>query len=236
MTRVLIVDDDRAMCEALSSELAEHGLLVEWRTTGAEAFERVVTEDIDVVVTLDAPLLGVSADKKIITDLVSCQKTYLSGAELVAARSDPATPALRAQQAAEMAGASIRLGTFGNTNDCLYNPAICAGGTWADDIPTQFLPGQAAVSKSYALQSGVLQSHDAINVGLDVAVDAVGPHGIEVFANVGGVEHGLAPITHRVIARFIAPAGGKENSAKVKQACDQAAARRRNSGRCPKRC
>ena len=51
MTRVLIVDDDRAMCEALASELTEHGLEVEWRTTGTDAFERAVTEDFDVVVT-----------------------------------------------------------------------------------------------------------------------------------------------------------------------------------------
>jgi len=51
VTRVLIVDDDRAMCEALASELTEHGLEVEWRTTGNEAFERVVSEDFDVVVT-----------------------------------------------------------------------------------------------------------------------------------------------------------------------------------------
>jgi len=131
---------------------------------GARDAERLqeVRLDIDVVVTLDAPLLGVSADKKIITDLVACEKTYAAGAELVAARADATTLARRARQAAAMAEAGIRLGTFGNTNDCFYYPALCAGGTWADDRLTQFLPGHAAVSMPYAVQSAILESHDAI--------------------------------------------------------------------------
>lgn len=51
MTRVLFVDDDRAMCEAMSAELVEHGLEVAWRGAGTEAFELLAREDFDVVVT-----------------------------------------------------------------------------------------------------------------------------------------------------------------------------------------
>ena len=129
--------------------------------------------DIDVVVTLDAPLLGTDADKKIITDLVECEKTYEAGGELVAAKADPQTPALRAQQAAAMAAAGIRLATFGNENDCLYDPAVCVGGNWVDDTNTQYLPGQAAVSTPYVVQSEALQSHDAILVHPPALADVV---------------------------------------------------------------
>ncbi|CAN5923981.1 sigma-54 dependent transcriptional regulator [soil metagenome] len=51
MTRVLFVDDDRAMCEAMSSELQGHGLDVAWRTTAEAAFDLVSREDFDVVIT-----------------------------------------------------------------------------------------------------------------------------------------------------------------------------------------
>ena len=129
--------------------------------------------DIDVVVTMDAPLLGTAADKKIILDLVDCEKTYEAGGDMVAAKGDPRTPSLRAQQAAAMAAAGIRLGTFGNENDCLYDPTVCAGGTWADDTATQFLPGQAAVSVPYVIESGALQSHDAILVHAPALADVV---------------------------------------------------------------
>ena len=58
---------------------------------------------IDVVVTLDAPLEGVSADKKTIIDLIPCEKTYVAGAEIVAQKFDASIPATRAGQAASMA-------------------------------------------------------------------------------------------------------------------------------------
>ena len=40
---------------------------------------------IDAVVTLDAPLQGASPDKKLMLDIVPCDKTYLAGAEIVGA-------------------------------------------------------------------------------------------------------------------------------------------------------
>ena len=38
---------------------------------------------IDTVVTLDAPLSGADADKKLVLDIVPCNKTYEAGAEIV---------------------------------------------------------------------------------------------------------------------------------------------------------
>ena len=129
---------------------------------------------IDVAATLDAPLLGVSPDKKVIFDFVACDKTYLAGADLVAARLDPATPSVRLYQSVVMAQAGVRLGTFGNTADCLWNTRRCLGGDWADDTNTQFLPDQAAVSMSYDVPADPLASHDAILADATAVADVVG--------------------------------------------------------------
>jgi len=51
VSRVLFVDDDRAMCETLALELSAHGLEVVWRTRAKEALELLLREDFDVVVT-----------------------------------------------------------------------------------------------------------------------------------------------------------------------------------------
>jgi DNA-binding NtrC family response regulator len=51
MTRLLFVDDDRAMCEAMSSELQDHGLEVVWRTAADQALELLAREDFDVAIT-----------------------------------------------------------------------------------------------------------------------------------------------------------------------------------------
>jgi pimeloyl-ACP methyl ester carboxylesterase len=117
---------------------------------------------IDGVVTIDAPLLGVSADKKTIIDLaIPCDKTYLAGAELVVARGDASTAVHRAEQARAMAAAGVRLATIGNKNDCLWNTAFCLGGTWIDDSPSQYVEG-TEFSKQYEIVADPLASHDAI--------------------------------------------------------------------------
>jgi hypothetical protein len=128
--------------------------------------------DIDVVVTLDAPLLGVGADKMVALDFSSqCAKTYLAGGELVEARQDPTTPATRVAQARAMAAAGIRLGTLGNSLDCLYNLPSCVGfGT--NDVDTQFLPHDAAVSRQYAIPATPFLSHFAILADATAMSDA----------------------------------------------------------------
>jgi len=129
---------------------------------------------IDVVVTLDAPIKGISPDKKMIIDLLACDKTYLAGADIVAAKLDPATPDIRRDQSARLAAQGIRLATLGNTFDCLYNTGHCVpGGPFVDDGDTQFLSGQASVSLTYYIESPAFLSHDAIVADPAAVRDAV---------------------------------------------------------------
>ena len=59
MTRVLFVDDDREMCDAMSSELMDHGLDVAWRSDAVSAFELLGREDFDVLITdLNMPVMN----------------------------------------------------------------------------------------------------------------------------------------------------------------------------------
>ena len=51
LVRVLVVDDDRSMCEMLESNLEQRGFDVSTRLSAAEALEVVNREDFDVVVT-----------------------------------------------------------------------------------------------------------------------------------------------------------------------------------------
>ncbi|WP_437732780.1 sigma-54-dependent transcriptional regulator [Sorangium sp. So ce1335] len=49
--RVLIVDDERGVCELLDAGLRKRGFKTAWRTSAAEAIELLDAEDFDVVVT-----------------------------------------------------------------------------------------------------------------------------------------------------------------------------------------
>ncbi len=49
--RVLLVDDDRALCETLAAGLGRRGFEVCWRTSAEEALAAAAAEDFDVVVT-----------------------------------------------------------------------------------------------------------------------------------------------------------------------------------------
>jgi alpha-beta hydrolase superfamily lysophospholipase len=126
---------------------------------------------VSEAITLDAPLQGVSADKRVVIDFIPCDKTYEAGAELVVAGADPSTADVRRYQAGVMALNDVRLMTIGNVNDCLYNTAHCIGGTWADDSETQFVDG-AAVEVRLALTTELLDSHDAV-VAAEAAIDEV---------------------------------------------------------------
>jgi pimeloyl-ACP methyl ester carboxylesterase len=129
---------------------------------------------VDVIVTVDAPLKGVSPDKKTLIDIIPCDKTYIAGAEIVAQKFDAATATLRADQASMMSRQGIRLATLGNDWDCLWNTGHCLpGGTWVDDRDTQFLPGAAAVSTAYQVDAAPLLSHDAILADPAAVHDAV---------------------------------------------------------------
>jgi hypothetical protein len=128
---------------------------------------------IDVVVTLDAPLEGVSADKKTIIDLIPCDKTYIAGAEIVEQKFDPNIRDERSAQAAAMALQGIRLATMGNEADCLWNTGHCLpGGGWVDDSATQFVDG-AAFQGVYQVEAAPLLSHDAMLADGGVVRDVV---------------------------------------------------------------
>jgi len=57
--KVLIVDDDRAMCEMLGERIRWRGMTAAWRTSGQEALALLAEEDFDVVVT-DLVMKGMS--------------------------------------------------------------------------------------------------------------------------------------------------------------------------------
>ena len=58
-----------------------------------------------------------------------------------------------------------------------------------DDLVLPLLDGLRLLGEALAL---VVELDDAIDVGLDVAVVAVGFDGVEMFADEGGVQHGDA--------------------------------------------
>jgi pimeloyl-ACP methyl ester carboxylesterase len=129
---------------------------------------------VDVVVTLDAPLKGVSIDKKVIFDAIPCDKTYLAGADIVADKLNPSIGDARRAQTARMAQEGVRLATLGNLWDCLWNTAHCLPGSpFIDDSDTQVLAGEAAVSNTYTVAAAALLSHDAILADPIAVSDAV---------------------------------------------------------------
>lgn len=127
--------------------------------------------EIDGVVTLDAPLNGVSADKKLVIDLIPCAKTFQAGGELVADRANPDIVALRQQQVEAMRQSGMRVATIGNTRDCLYNTRVCTGLPLVDDSATQFIEN-ADLVKRYDITSDAFASHDFI-ASFDPAINDV---------------------------------------------------------------
>lgn len=67
--RVLITDDDRAMCEMLEADLGHRGFIVKWHTSAAESVETVKKEDFDVLLTdLQMPgLNGIELCRRIVS-------------------------------------------------------------------------------------------------------------------------------------------------------------------------
>jgi two-component system response regulator AtoC len=57
--RVLVVDDDREMCEFVATGLTKRAFSVQWRTSADEAFGLMQSEDFDVVIS-DLNLRGMS--------------------------------------------------------------------------------------------------------------------------------------------------------------------------------
>ena len=49
MGKILVVDDDRAMCQMLDDSLAQREFTVTWRTSAEEALSTLSDRDYDVV-------------------------------------------------------------------------------------------------------------------------------------------------------------------------------------------
>jgi hypothetical protein len=130
---------------------------------------------VDVIVTLDAPLNGVSADKKIALDVaVHCPKTYQAAAEIVADKERPDIRALREGEVEAMRAAGIRIATIGNNNDCLYSLPKCTGGSVStiDDTSTQFINNADLVGR-YNIRSSLFISHFGVIAFAQTLLDVV---------------------------------------------------------------
>jgi pimeloyl-ACP methyl ester carboxylesterase len=146
---------------------------------GARDATRPADERLEIsgVATLDSPLNGVSADKKLVIDLIPCEKTFVAGAELVADGANAAIRDIRRYQAGVMAREGVRLLTIGNLRDCLYNTVGCTGIALVNDAETQFIDN-AEIVKRYDVTADVLASHDfivAYGPAIQTVVEFVGP-------------------------------------------------------------
>ena len=95
--RILIVDDDAAMCEMVARSLSKKGFGCAWRTSGDEAVAVIASEPFDVVVT-DLNMHGMSG-------LELCER-------IVANRPDIPVVVITAFGNFETAVAAIRVGAY----------------------------------------------------------------------------------------------------------------------------
>jgi two-component system, NtrC family, response regulator AtoC len=95
--RVLIVDDDQAMCELIATSLGKRGFEVTWRTSADDAFTLMQTEDYDVVIS-DLNMRGMNG-------LELCER-------IVANRPDIPVVVVTAFGSLETAVAAIRAGAY----------------------------------------------------------------------------------------------------------------------------
>jgi two-component system response regulator HydG len=94
MTRVFLVDDDRSLCETLEAGLKKRGYEVAWATSADAAFQHVLAEDFDVVVT-DVRMPG--ADGLTLCDRIAANRPDLPVVVMTAFGSfDAAVAAIRA--------------------------------------------------------------------------------------------------------------------------------------------
>lgn len=95
--RVLIVDDDRSMCEMIEADLTSRGIQSEWRTSAEEAVRLVSEKPFDVVLT-DLQMPGMNG-------LALCER-------IVANRPDIPVVVMTAFGSLQTAVAAIRVGAY----------------------------------------------------------------------------------------------------------------------------
>ncbi len=107
--RLLVVDDDRGMCETLALVLGKRGFDVTWTTSPAEVVDRLRTADVDVVVT-DLNMPGMSG-------LELCER-------IVGSRPDVPVVVLTAFGRLDTAIAAIRVGAYDFLTKPVENDAL----------------------------------------------------------------------------------------------------------------
>src|SRR5262245_26454714 len=95
--RILLVDDDRDLCQWLESALSRRGFAVAWRTSADEALALCAEQDFDVVVS-DLNLRGMNG-------LELCER-------LAGSRPDTPVVVITAFGSLESAVAAIRAGAY----------------------------------------------------------------------------------------------------------------------------
>jgi two-component system response regulator HydG len=95
--RILIVDDEQPMCEALEAGLAPHGFTTRWTTSGEAALQLLESTEVDVVLT-DVQMRGLDG-------LALCER-------IVANRPDVPVVVITAFGSLETAVAAIRAGAY----------------------------------------------------------------------------------------------------------------------------
>ncbi len=95
--RILIVDDDPSMCEALDAGLAQHGFTTRWTTSGDEALHLLDANEVDAVLT-DVQMRGLDG-------LALCER-------IAANRPDLPVVVITAFGSLETAVAAIRAGAY----------------------------------------------------------------------------------------------------------------------------
>ncbi len=95
--RVLIIDDDRSMCEVLEGALRQREFEVAWRTSPAEGLAALADKDFDVVIT--------DVNMPAMTGVELCQR-------IVANREDLPVVVMTAFGSMETAVAAIRAGAY----------------------------------------------------------------------------------------------------------------------------
>jgi two-component system response regulator HydG len=97
MTKVLVVDDDSELCETIDAGLKKRAYDVAWITRAEQAFERIVAEDFDVVLT-DLTMPGVDG-------IALCER-------IVANRPDVPVVVMTAFGSLDSAVSAIRAGAY----------------------------------------------------------------------------------------------------------------------------
>lgn len=95
--RVLIVDDDRSMCEMVEADLASRGHTAQWRTSAEDGFRLIQDHDFDVILT-DLQMPGLNG-------LALCER-------IVANRPDIPVIVMTAFGSMETAIAAMRAGAY----------------------------------------------------------------------------------------------------------------------------